>query len=958
MIDTKQLLRSAGIDTTAGMQNGKYECPECGEFGVSVNKNTGRARCYKSGGCGWHYPLRRGEAVTSPIQKALNTIRDDWKRALLTDDGKPYAPCSFRKRAINYLVQERGISPKIVEASQIGMVPNSYGLHAKRIIAETRGKIEANIADKERREIALMAFDEGFAKDLLMFCGEFGVPDHKTGVTSSSREGWIVFFYEDAYGDIIAATFRSVDTDEDGSKIIRMWSPLNRRGVFNPIDGGCTLGGEGDRVLVMEGEFNQLQYLSAHVRVFGDNWWNEVPSTVTAGASSGVDTANLWKVIANIGQPNTLMYAVVNEDNDPAGQKVTQQVAEGGFTYHFILPNKDMDEFIKSRKDDKAALDEVTSLAAAAPLYYCPIDDARARLDTIRCNPPDYANGTDAKGNPLKSPAHILNRNIFNFVQHDIQTRSRLFFSGFAYLYRADTRELVKFINNSPPTTEFLKQYGLMATEDATKLVSVNLEAFLLDKKNVEKMSIHKLGCITALENNTFSCFVNKGDGQMFRITSSTIDVVANGTDDIFMLDEELAEWPDLTDANLKYMEGLRATLGKACVQITNTPLCRHLTSLYEKQSLTEAQCVQMSFARFMFHWVANSCELWPIEFNTGLQNAGKSTGFEKALTLLYGLSEDGEGYKGDNLPPNRRDLIVGLTNSSLKMYDNIDSVDFRKAQSSYLDIFCGCATGMNASAAMLYHDNVQLTYKLKTHLKLTARTCPIQRADAMRRVIQLAIRKPTRAEHVCKSILFHNLMTDRDACLLEILVRLQNMVCAYNQYHTKTYLKVSEMPEYEEWTYRLAEYEGSLPEMKSIWTTYAGMYCDMIQDSNPMAYGMKCWIGAVKSVYEPSNVNRQVSVATLWAEFNRIHTRLMGYSSPYTSPSSFGKHIQNNMSELKALGYADNGLTGGKKRVWFDPTPEQVDECKALNWELQVGNGLAYGGEEKPALVDIEDLS
>jgi hypothetical protein len=319
-----------------------------------------------------------------------------------------------------------------------------------------------------------------------------------------------------------------------------------------------------------------------------------------------------------------------------------------------------------------------------------------------------------------------------------------------------------------------------LATEDATKLVGANLEAFLLDKKNVEAMSIHKLGCITALKPNTYTCFVNKGDGQMFRITASTIDVAANGADDIFMLDEELEKWPDLTDANLKYMEELRATLGKACVQVTDTPLCRHLTSLYEKQSLIEAQCVQMSFARFMFHWVANSCELWPIEFNTGLQNAGKSTGFEKQLTMLYGLSEDGEGCKGDNLPPNRRDLIVGLTNSSVKMYDNIDSVDFRKAQSSYLDIFCGCATGMNASAAMLYHDNVLLTYKLKTHLKLTARTCPIQRADAMRRVIQLAIRKPTPTEHISKDILISNLMKDRDLCLLEILVRLQNIVCAY----------------------------------------------------------------------------------------------------------------------------------------------------------------------------------
>ena len=122
---------------------------------------------------------------------------------------------------------------------------------------------------------------------------------------------------------------------------------------------------------------------------------------------------------------------------------------------------------------------------------------------------------------------------------------------------------------------------------------------------------------------------------------------------------------------------------------------------------------------------------------------------------------------------------------------------------------------------------------------------------------------------------------------------------------------------------------------MQEIWKRYADMYGDMIQDSNPMAFGMKLWIGQDKGGYQ-SNVGRQVSVTMLWAEFNDVHKALMGEPSTYRSVSSFGKQIMKYMAELKALGYQQNNLSGGKKRVWFTPTPEQVEECKRLYKDLR----------------------
>lgn len=861
----EQICIAAGIEPTRN-QKGKLCCPDCGDFGVSVNKSTGRAKCYAHGGCGWYWPKRGIERTTSPISEALASLFKECRTALVRaseHDG-------MRKQAISYL-HERGVNNKAIMASKIGMLPMCF--NPEPIISTAKRKLEMNFFApdmRDARDFALERFEENFAKPLRSLCGMYGEPDVKTGVTSTSREGWLMFFYEDEHGDFVSVNFRKPGVNEAGEKVVRMWQPTPvGRGVFNPIEGGCTLGRDGERVLVMEGEFNQLQFLSAYARLAeeGTDWLDEVPACVTAGSSAGVDTNVLWKVIQNLGQEDQTMYAVVSEDDDPAGAKVTEQIAEGGFTYSFRLPKKDMDEFIKSMNDDRKALDEVLILAGTAELYYCPMKAAAERLNRLRSNPPDGVNGYDEEGKPRKAPPHILNQKIFELVKHDIQTRSRLFLAEYPYIYRKDSHELIKFIDKSPTATEFLQEYKLLANESHTALVSENLQAFLLNPKNVEAMSIHKLGCIQRdRETGLHTMYVNKGDGNIFRISTAEIEIVENGTGDIFMLEENVKPWPNFTKVNVEYIQSIAKQLNGAGIKFTpGSPLCRHLSELYDQQTLSPEECQQMSFMRKMFTFVANSCELWPISFNTGVQNSGKSTGVEKWLSLLYGITADGKGQKGKNLPPLRRDLIAGLTNSAMTLFDNIDSVEFRKQTASYLDVFCGVATGMSASMAMLYKNNVEMNFNLQTHLFLTARVCPIQRSDAMRRVIQLGIRKPTPEEHVSKDILIREMMEERDKCLLEMLVRLQNMVKGYDANHSKRYLKVSEMPEYEEWSYRLAEHEGILPAMQTIWQKFDQMYRDIIQESNPLAYLVKCWLGKdieTTGRIVQSNAGREVTVA------------------------------------------------------------------------------------------------
>jgi hypothetical protein len=653
------------------------------------------------------------------------------------------------------------------------------------------------------------------------------------------------------------------------------------------------------------------------------------------------------------------LFPVVCEDGDEAGKKVTHAIAEGGFTYHFTLPKfapvlteaeklyraskplpQDMDAYIK-RTDDEQALKTVAELMVSAPMACRPMAEVKQELDCLRSNPADE--------NDNRLPGHILHQKVYEFVEHDLRTRAEMYLSTYPYLYMTETHTLIRVEEGSPALERLFREYGLLLTEKDSSLVRENLTSYMMS--HAQQVDVHKLGCILQLHGTSnvtpdHACYVNKGDGQVYKVTADSITVVDNGTDGAFLLEDDLMPWPDLSLENLQYVKGLQETLGKNGLKVADTPLCNHYRGLYEAQGLTQPQCAQLAFTRLMLHWLGNSVSLHPITVNIGIQNSGKSTQFEKLGKLLYGA-----GYLGSNLPADMRSLVSGLTNSAMCLYDNVDAADFSRSQASFLDTFCGCATGMMASRAMLYANNTELKFNLRNHLKLTSRVTPFNRSDAMRRTIQLTIRKPSPEEWVSKDEMMAKLMADRDKCLLEILVRLQNIVKAYNQHSLRQsvkHLMVSEMPEYEAWTYKGAEYEGWYQEMRSIWVAYQQMYNDAIAEGNPLVMIIKLWLALGEGCSTSCNAGRKVSTTTLWSEIDAL-TRELGLKQTYSSVSSFRGHLTKNRSELGTLGYKESSDTSTRLK-WFEPTPEQIAQFKQEYKDLLGGAGSRVGWLDKSA--------
>lgn len=244
-----------------------------------------------------------------------------------------------------------------------------------------------------------------------------------------------------------------------------------------------------------------------------------------------------------------------------------------------------------------------------------------------------------------------------------------------------------------------------------------------------------------------------------------------------------------------------------------------------------------MFLTRFLFIPAASRYSLWPLTLLTGEQGSAKSSALEMELTMLRG-----EKSLCQALPAKEDALIASITNRSLVDYDNIDSFgldDPRKA--SYSDTLCHIATGAEIDYRRLFTTNVKDTFRIHSHGSFTSRVNPFSRSDVMRRCIHLDV-APQGGPKVVKETLFDAVLAARPALLAEYIIRAQNILRAHLKFGSKTYQLQSEMPEYECFCMRVAEYEGTMEVTADLWAAYVRKYSESISANNPLVFTVRLW--------------------------------------------------------------------------------------------------------------------
>jgi hypothetical protein len=413
--------------------------------------------------------------------------------------------------------------------------------------------------------------------------------------------------------------------------------------------------------------------------------------------------------------------------------------------------------------------------------------------------------------------------------------------------------------------------------------------------------------------------YIRSGENQMIRVKADAIDEVSIGCDDVILIAPDLAAWPPLKELE-PLMDEMRGQVGKACTQLLpELPLSRLLTTRWATDTiLSPEQAHQAFITRFLFTYAASRYSLWPITLFVGDQNSGKSTPMELMLVVF----RDDPQAETKSLPPREDGLIAALTNSAICCFDNLDGARLDDPQRSTIcDSICLLSTGAEVPWRKLRSDMEILNFKIKNHGFFSARTDPFaHRSDVHRRTMMFTMERPDPATTVTKDELRGAIHLARPRILAETLLRCQNLVRAHQQYGDKKYRCVSEMADYEVFTYRCAEYEGTLPATQELWEVSAKQYLEAITEHNFLILAVRIWLG------RKGNVGREVSPLTLFGELREIFADTKNF--PYRNPGQFGMHIKKNLSALGMLGF-DKPATKSNHNYVFKPSPEEQKLCR-----------------------------
>jgi hypothetical protein len=459
--------------------------------------------------------------------------------------------------------------------------------------------------------------------------------------------------------------------------------------------------------------------------------------------------------------------------------------------------------------------------------------------------------------------------------------------------------------------------------------------------------------------------YLRASQNQMYRIKVDKIEQVPIGTDDVILITQDMADLPGLAELE-PMMEEMRAAVGRACTQVRwDLPLSYHLTSRWALDSpLSPEQAHQTFITRLMFIFVASRYSLWPIVSLTGEQGSGKSTPLELLLCLL----QDVDKAYASSLPSKEDPLIAILSNSSIVCFDNIDGAHLEDPKNGTIsDTICHVSTGAEVPKRKLYSDNTLLKYRIQNHALFTAKVDPFaSRTDVHRRTITLTMQPAEIQETGSKELLMEKIHEARPWIWAEILLRCQNMVRAHLEYGRNQYRCRSEMVDYENFTYRAAEFEGTLAETQALWEASRTLYLRSITESNPLVHCVRTWLGQRPNALGQQgvcpNAGRIVSPATLFGELEAIFVGTRNFS--FRSPTQFGNHIAKQISALKVLGFDRVTVRGGYSYVCH-PSAEEQDrslqqyqdfERAATARALQIlSRGSSHGGDRDP-MFESED--
>ncbi len=838
----------------------KGECPFCKHKTLSVKRDDTLAKCFHPV-CGKTItPSQHDSGPTNRIFQVLADIFVAFHAALLgLADGKG-------PNAYSYVVQERRIHPQVVSDSMIGAVPAGFNVEEAfaPVIASLEAEATAAAGPKgpgqpkksspTSAQVAVKTLTE--ARDKLSTC-------------LKAAAGWLAFFYTDAAHRVVAMRFRRPFSKEFLSFKPTAIGGLFNHGLFAPSRTPA-LQHLNDLLIVVEGEFNQLQLQSLLARNAELEGRPPEDNYVFAGAVGGVNNTDV-ETIRRLARTPVVCF---DHDDDNAGFALVSGIAKAATVTAFTTPEpeSDLDEYILSFGTNTiGALEAVKTLLAGRTLHARPFDALKNQIDAIR--------RTEGQKGGLKR--FETNREVARIVTEDIKERGRVYFDGNrAFIFFLAEKALMEIQPENPDLELVLSRYGIAGGDVVFRSVLDALRLYALE--HGERTRIYTFSHYDK-ERNTLYVF-DLGQ-KVFKITPDDIDVVDNGTDGILFIRN--ATW---TPFKLVPLDPDASPL-------------RDL--LLDRMRLREDSLSVGHRVLLFLVWVYSIFfpELFPTKVLLAfLGDRGSAKTFHLRLVgkILFGSSFDVTPLSSDS-----KDFDAAVTNTPFVVLDNVDS-----KQPWLDDRLATAATGGVIKRRNLFTTNSLVEYRVQAVVAITSRTPSFTREDVADRLLPFWFERLT--SYIAESTLLEEVEGQRDRIMTELLGHLQEVLGAFQHQADKKYASGFRMADFAEFALRIAHGQGWGDHMTCILNHLAQEQRNFALENEMLIDLIDKWIESAPD----RNQERELTAPELCAELASVAESARVSFEFRNNPRGFAQHLWGIISTLRGLFDVEERRHGGRRRT------------------------------------------
>jgi hypothetical protein len=410
-------------------------------------------------------------------------------------------------------------------------------------------------------------------------------------------------------------------------------------------------------------------------------------------------------------------------------------------------------------------------------------------------------------------------------------------------------------------------------------------------------------------------------DRRVYRIRAGRVDVVDNGTDDVYFF--RSPGWQPFTvqlpTANQERMDEILA--GEYLAQQLFGGLRPDTSCLTAaEQGWLLVYWILAVFFRELF-------PTRPILALVGPAGSGKSTLLRQIGRLLFGST-----FELMQLSPDPKDFDAAVTNLALVGLDNAD-VDV-----SWLpDRLAVVSTGGSLKRRQLYTTNKLVEYPVVAFLGITSRTPHYRREDVADRLLVFNLERFDTFE--AEEALHRSFEERRNTIMTEIVRLLRHVMAALSKPEVKR-PSGFRMADFAQFALRIAHGSGqeSGEQMASMLDRLASEQRDFAIQHEPLFEVIGRWLDA-------GNKNRWITTAELWFELGEEALRTPPMSFPYKDARALGMAITDHWVTLRRL-FAVEQQKGhaGTRRLKFDRAVLRGETGETLSLSVAATRNKQFG--------------